>query len=317
LSINHNILPKIAASNKNVLITGEVGTGKENLARAIHAYSDRKKKPFIVLNYSALPGSFPSSKLFGNKSMVFPGSYKEGSRCLALAQGSTLFLHEISETSKVVQQQLLKIMEEKKDKPKGTINSLNASVRVISSTDRNLPALIQKGNFSRDLYFQINGVTLELPPLRKRKEDIPLLIDHFVTCFNRVQSKSVAGVSQDALAMLLDYDFPGNIPELKNIIERALVLCPGDLVSSAHLPEELRKESNVKLESFGIEMAVQAVEAKTIIAALKRNNYNRTAAARDLGIHKSTFFRKIKNLGIVLPQIDGRFRSAHVHDHTL
>lgn len=312
-----NILPKIAASDKNVLITGEVGTGKEIMARAIHIYSGRKENPFIVLSCSALSGSFFSTKIFGNKSIEFPASYKEESGCLAFATGSTLFLDEISEIKKVLQQQLLGIIEGKKDKSNGTTNSLNASVRVIASTDKNLPALIKKGKFSRDLYFQLNGVRLELPPLRKRKEDIPLLVEHFITCFNRIQSKSVAGVSQDTMAMLMGYNYPGNISELKNIIEHAFVLCPGDLISPAYLPEELRKESNVKLESFGIEMAVQAVEAKTIIAALKRNNYNRTAAARDLGIHKSTFFRKIKNLGIVLPHIDGRFRSTHIHEHTL
>ena len=317
------VLPRIAASDNHVLIEGESGTGREMLARALHAYSCRGTRSFIALNCGALPEILFTTERFDCLSGAVAGAYKDNKDnmpgCTTLPSGSTLFLDEISKMSEANQRRLLRILQEKKYEQQGSIHSLKADVRVIASTSRNLSALIKEGKFCRDLYLQINSVTLELPPLRKRKEDIPLLIDHFISCFNQRQRKpvSVQGVSQETMTLLMAYNFPGNISELKNIIEHAFVICTEGYISPSHLPEGVRKNSFAKFETLGMERAVQAVEAQAIIAALKRNNYNRKDAARDLGIHKSTFFRKIKNLGLVLPQIDGRFRSISRKNQTI
>lgn len=302
-------LPSIAASQDNVLIEGENGTGKEILARAIHAFSCRQQKPFLCLNCATLPDTPYAMELFGTRSRFFAAFHEASLGCSPLTGGGTLFLQEIGETSKNIQGQLLHILQEQTTDHENGTRSPCPDIRVIASTRRNLSPLMIAGAFRRDLYFHINCVSLGLPPLRERKEDIPLLIDHFISSTNQAQRKAITGVSQDAMDLLMAYNFPGNISELKNIIIHAYSSCAEGHIYPAHLPKRLRKLATVQPESFGMESAVQTVETQTIIAALKRNNYNRTAAARDLGIHKSTFFRKIKHLGIVLPQIDGRFRS--------
>lgn len=300
-------LPKIAASRNNVLIEGECGTGKEVVARAIHGLSRWRRKPFFSLSCAALSEiPFPLN-LFGNNHF-FTMVFDDNPACITLTRGSTLFLSEISEAGMAIQGQLASILPDKTTAVSEGANKLSfADVRVIASTSKNMHPLMATGSFSRELYCRINGVSLVLPPLRERKEDIPLLIDHFISSANRLQNKSVAGVSQEALDLLMVYNFPGNICELKNIIAHAYASCAEGYISPSHLPPELMQIDPIKQNSSYMERAVQAVEAQAIIAALERNKYNRSAAAHDLGIHKSTFFRKIKQLGIVLPQIDGRY----------
>lgn len=302
-----DILPQVAASDSTVLIQGETGTGKELVARAIHNLSDRSKKPFIGINCGALPDTLLESELFGYKAGAFTGANKNKIGRFAQAEGGTLLLDEIAEISPALQVKLLRVLQERSYEPLGGTSTVPSDVRVIAACNRHLPDLIGEGKFRQDLYYRINVVKLQLPPLRERIEDIPLLIEHFINQFNETQDKTVKGVDQETMSLLMNHDYPGNIRELENIIEHAFVLCSGGYITTKCIPEETRKHKYAELKSLGMGKAVHAVESQAIIESLKRNNYNRTAAARELGIHKSTFFRKIKNLGITLPEVDGRF----------
>jgi len=306
-----DVMPQIAVSDSTVLIKGNTGTGKELVANAIHSLSNRSSKPFIALNCGALPETLLESELFGYKIGAFTGANKDKIGRFAMAQGGTLFLDEIGEISPSLQVKLLRVLQEKSYEPLGATESVASDVRVIAATNRSLSGLIAEGKFREDFYYRIKVIQVELPPLKDRKEDIPLLVNHFISRFNSIQNKSIRGVSHEVMALLMAHDFPGNIRELENIIEHTFVLCPGDLIEPACLPEDFMRGRPQKEEpGAGMERVVQAVESQTIIEALKRNNYNRVAAARDLGIHKSTLFRKIKHLDISLPELDGRFRDS-------
>ncbi len=302
------ILPQIAASESTVLIEGENGTGKEALAHLIHTFSCRNNKPFVSIDCGALPPHLLATELYGNEDEFLTCSSKARPSCFDRAEGSTLFLDEINKISLPVQERLLRILQKKTCEPRGSTNSMHTDIRVITSSSDQLSSLVKEGAFLQNLYYQVNIIQLHLPSLRDRKEDLPLLIDHFVFRWNRMKGKTVKGISHETMDLLMNYDFPGNISELNKVIEHAFALCDEDYIQTSHLPEKIKQEARIKSDPVGIETAVQAVEAQAIIAALKRNNFNRKAAALDLGIHKSTFFRKIKHLGIVLPQVDGRFR---------
>jgi PAS domain S-box-containing protein len=308
-----DILPQIAASESTVLIQGETGTGKELLVRAIHSLGSRSQKPLVALNCGALPDTLLESELFGYKTGAFTGANKDKLGRFGLAEGGILFLDEIGEISPALQIRLLRVLQERIYEPLGSTQSVKSDVRVIAATNSNLSALVAEGKFRRDLFYRINVIRVDLPPLRERKEDIPLLVDHFISRFNRLQRKSIMGVCNETMALLMDHDFPGNCRELENIIEHAFVLCSEPYITPDYLPPELVeggpcKPPEIAREDNSMENVVQAVEAQTIKNALKRNNFNRLAAARDLGIHKSTLFRKIKTLGITLPHTNGRFR---------
>ncbi len=297
------ILPQVAANDSTVIIQGETGTGKELLARAIHDMSPRKGKPFLAVNCGALPDTLLESELFGYKAGAFTGADKDKPGRFALAEGGTIFLDEIGEISPALQVRLLRVLQERAYEPLGGTAAVRANVRVIAATNRDLAAHVRKGAFRQDLFYRIHVVKIELPSLRKRKEDIPLLADHFIARFNRIQGKAVTGIHPDALALLMAHDYPGNVRELENIIEYAFVLCDGGRIEPRHLPEEFVARVPVAA-STGLHTCVRAVEAQAIRGALERNGYNRLAAARELGIHKSTLFRKIKALGIALPRQD-------------
>ncbi len=305
-----DLLPQIAPSDATVLIHGETGTGKELLARAIHNLSPRKNKPFVPVNCGALPDTLLESELFGYVKGAFTGAGKDKPGRFALAEGGTVFLDEIGDISPAMQIRLLRVLQERTYEPLGGTQTRHADVRVIAATHRDLTSLIRKGAFREDLFYRLNVVKLDLPPLRKRKEDIPMLVEHFVARFNRRQGKSVAGVAPEVLALLMAHDYPGNVRELENIVERAFVLCGAGRIERAHLPPELTGMPATAPAPAGDTIAEQtrAAEEQAIRAALERSGLNRMAAARDLGLHKSTLFRKIKALGIELPKQDGRFR---------
>jgi PAS domain S-box-containing protein len=311
-----NVLPQIAASDSPVLIQGETGTGKELLTRAIHNLSHRSAKPLIALNCGALPDTLLESELFGYKAGAFTGAVKDKVGRFGLAEGGTLLLDEIGEISQALQVRLLRVLQEKCYEPLGSTQTVKADVRVIAATNRCLTDLVGEGIFRRDLFYRVNVVRIDLPPLRGRKEDVPLLVEHFISRFNRLQRKSIKGVSQETLALLMGHDYPGNCRELENIIEHAFVLCTDGYITPAYLPEEFMdgcfaaKPEATIADQLGMDRVVHAVEAQAIVDALRRNSFNRLAAARELGIHKSTLFRKIKSLGIDLPQGDGRYRQA-------
>jgi transcriptional regulator with PAS, ATPase and Fis domain len=207
-----------------------------------------------------------------------------------------------------MQSRLLRVLQEQVFEPLGAVQPVKVDVRVIAATNKDLGKLVRKGAFREDLYYRINVVRLPLPLLRDRREDIPLLIEHFVSKFNRLQNKDVAGVSEEATGILMEHDYPGNVRELENIIEHAFVLCQGGLIQPHHLPPSLRGEAEGRPGPMKGALTLSALEAMHIVDAIRRRRGNRTAAAKDLGINPSTLFRKIKSLGIRLPERDGRSR---------
>jgi len=304
-----DVLPQISSSESTVLIQGETGTGKELLARAIHSLSPRVKGPFVAVNCGALPDTLLESELFGYKAGAFTGAEKDKPGRFALAENGTLFLDEIGDVSPALHIRLLRVLQERTYEPLGGTKSVTANVRIITAANRDLATQVKKGVFRQDLFYRINVVKIELPPLRKRKEDIPLLVDHFIRRFNHTQGKTMKGISTEVMALLMAHDFPGNVRELENIIEHAFVLCDKGQIEPRHLPEEFIVRAPAPKTTGNIHGIVQITEAQAIRSALEKNKFNRLAAAKELGIHKSTFFRKIKALGIALPQKDGRARN--------
>ena len=300
------VLPAIAASPSTVMILGETGTGKELMARTIHALSPRNRKPFIAVNCGALPDTLLESELFGYKAGAFTGANKDKPGRFALAKGGTLFLDEIGEISPALQVRLLRVLQERTYEPLGGVRSESADVRVVVATNKDLASQIRDGLFREDLYYRVNVVRIELPPLRRRKEDIPLIVDQFITRFNRLQQKSVQGITVEALSWLMAHDWPGNIRELENVVERAFILCSDGDIGLAHLPGELTAHGMAANSDTDIRSLHDILDAQAIRSALERNAFNRLAAARELGIHKTTLFRRMKKLGISLPEQDGR-----------
>jgi PAS domain S-box-containing protein len=300
------VLPAIASSPSTVLICGETGTGKELMARTIHSLSHHRKGPFVAVSCAALPDTLLESELFGYKTGAFTGAVKDKPGRFALAAGGTLLLDEIGEVSPALQVRLLRVLQERTYEPLGAVRSKTTDARIITATNKDLATEARKGNFREDLYYRINVVRVELPPLRNRKEDIPILVEHFIDRFNRLQHKSILGISGEALSLLMAHNWPGNIRELENVIERSFILCNASHIGIAHLPEELTARGKLNTHASSMRSARELMDAQAIRSALERNGYNRLAAARELGIHKSTLFRKIKRLGIVLPPKDGR-----------
>ena len=292
------VVPAVAVSPSTVLILGETGTGKELVARTIHSLSPRRDGPFIAVNCGALPDTLLESELFGYKAGAFTGAARDKPGRFALARGGTLFLDEIAEVSPALQVRLLRFLQERTFEPLGATRTESADVRIIAATNQDLAEKVKKGSFRDDLYYRVHVVRIELPPLRRRKEDIPLLAEHFIDRFNRIQHKSVQGITTEALSLLLAHDWPGNIRELENMIERAFILCDKGLIGVSHLPEDLTLRHAALKRQPGIKSARELMETQAIRKALERNDGNRLAAARELGIHKSTLFRKMKKLGI-------------------
>jgi PAS domain S-box-containing protein len=301
------ILPQVADSDSTVLILGETGTGKELLARAIHDISIRRNKPFVAINCGALPDTLLESELFGYKAGAFTNAVKDKPGHFAAAEGGTIFLDEIGDISPAFQVRLLRVLDQHKFQPLGSVKSVKADVRVIVATNKDLAGMVENGKFRQDLFYRIDVVHLELPPLRDRKEDIPLLVDKFIFRMNSLRGRAVTGMDREALGLLMSHDFPGNIRELENAIEHAFVLSSDGIIEQQHLPHSvIAKAASPSTDHPTLQDGLKSAEARAIMDALKRNSYNRLAAARDLGMHKSTLFRKIKKLGIILPQTDGR-----------
>ncbi|MFW6106926.1 MAG: sigma 54-interacting transcriptional regulator, partial [bacterium] len=253
------ILPQIAASSSTVLIEGPSGTGKELFARAIHNLSPRKKKPFVAVNCAALPDTLLESELFGHKAGAFTDAKRDKPRRFQLAEGGTTFLDEIGDVSPAMQVRLLRVLQERVVEPLGSIKPVPVDVRVIAATNKNLTKLIRTGAFREDLYYRIHVVHLMLPGLDKRREDIPLLVDHLIAKFNRLRGKQIAGVSDEVLARLMEHDYPGNVRELENIIEQAFVLCRGGMIELSHLPRWLQEQDADVIIAAGMGQRAQAL----------------------------------------------------------
>jgi len=307
LSVNYemrkifDLLPVVAESNSTILLEGETGTGKELFARAIHNLSLRRSKPFVAVNCGALPDTLLESELFGYKAGAFTDAKRDKPGRFALAEGGTIFLDEIGDVSPALQVRLLRVLQEKTYEPLGGVTPVKADVRIIAATNKDLETLVRNGQFRNDLYYRLNVIKTVIPPLRERKEDIPLLADHFIGRFNKIQHRQISEISESAIAYLIRYDFPGNVRELENIIERAFILCRTGQINRSHLPELYEHDPYEDAGPKDCADSLKEVEAAFLMRALKRNDWNRLNTARELGIHKSTLFRKIKSLGLDVP----------------
>ena len=296
-----DILPDVADSASTVLLEGESGTGKELFARAIHHLSPRKKQPFIAVNCGALPDTLLESELFGYKAGAFTDAKKDKPGRFRLAERGTLFLDEVGDISPALQVRLLRVLQEKTYEPLGSVETVPSDVRIIAATNRRLQELVKEGKFREDLYYRINVIRMELPPLRDRMEDIPLLADYFIHHFNLLQKKEISGLSGEALACLVSYHYPGNVRELQNMIEHAFILCKSGLIEPHHLPENICLPRSMESSGSNETMNMKDLEAVFITNMLRRHQWNRLQTAKALGIHKSTLFRKIKALRIQIP----------------
>ncbi|MFZ3138183.1 MAG: sigma 54-interacting transcriptional regulator [Thermodesulfovibrionales bacterium] len=296
-----DILQDIAESESTVLIHGESGTGKELFARAIHNLSRRKKFPFVAINCGALPDNLLESELFGYKKGAFTDARKDKPGRFAIAEGGTIFLDEIGDLPLFLQAKLLRVLQEKEYEPLGAISPVKANVRIIAATNKNLQSMITQEKFREDLFYRLNIVKLELPPLRGRKEDIPLLVEHVIKKLNLKKGRNITGISDSALQLFMTYDFPGNIRELENLLEHAFVMCRSGEIGSGHLPVEFRDAVTVPKTSennISLRGRFKESEAEIVRDTLKRNHGHRGQTARELGIDSSTLWRKMKRLGI-------------------
>jgi PAS domain S-box-containing protein len=296
------ILPDIAESDATILIQGESGTGKELFATAIHNLSPRKGGPLIKVNCGALPETLLESELFGYKKGAFTDAKRDKPGRFKLAEGGTLFLDEIGDLSKGTQVKLLRVLEQKEFEPLGSTRTEKADVRIVVATHHNLATLVDRGAFRGDLFYRLNVMKLEIPPLRERMEDVPLLVDHFIVKLNMKTGKQIRTVSKGAIKILLDHDYPGSVRELENIIEHAFILCKGIEIKVSHLPQYLLSSAGreIKKESVGIKRLYE-LEKRVILEVLERNRGDMGRTARDMGVHRSTILRKIKNYGVKVP----------------
>jgi PAS domain S-box-containing protein len=287
------ILPQVAASEATVLLLGESGTGKEFFARAIHELSPRHKGPFVAVNCGALPENLMESELFGYKAGAFTDARRDKPGRFQLAEGGTILLDEVGDLPLTLQAKILRVLQERVFEPLGGVEGVAADVRVIAATNRDLERMVGDGGFRQDLYFRLNVVRMTLPPLRERRGDIPLLVDHWFKRRMQVGGKDIEGLSAEAMRLLMAHPFPGNIRELENILEYASILCPGGLIQVEHLPADVRAcEHPGPLEATGLTM--EEIRYRAAVEAVERNGGNRNAACRELGISKDTL-RRILN----------------------
>ncbi|MCX7948784.1 MAG: sigma-54 dependent transcriptional regulator [Treponemataceae bacterium] len=293
------IAARCAESDATVVVSGESGTGKELVARFIHERSLRKHKPFVAVNISALPESLAESELFGHKRGAFTGADTDRMGRFELADGGTLFIDEIGDVPVHLQVKLLRVLQFGIIERVGENTPRKLDVRVIAATNKNLPQLVEQGLFRKDLFYRINVITLDLPPLRERKEDIPLLVQHFIEKFNQRNHRMVQGVSREAMEHLMRYDYPGNVRELENIIERAVVLSRGDIILERDLPPlSTRKLTPGTSLSFPLDYreVLGNFERTLIERALQETKGNKSAAARLLGISERHLRSRLERL---------------------
>jgi PAS domain S-box-containing protein len=291
-----DVMPDIAASDATVLIQGESGTGKELFARAIHNLSPRKDGPLVIVNCGALPEPLLESEIFGARRGAYTGATETRPGRLETAQGGTLFLDEIGDLPLPLQVKLLRVLENREYQPLGASQPKKADVRFITATHRNVEKMVEEGAFRRDLYFRVNVVSLPIPSLRERREDIPLLIDMALSRFNRSYGKMIRGFSPEAMQRLLDHDYPGNVRELLNLVEQTVILCRNGEIGIEHLPAGFVKSSGAdKLATSG----KGCPPREKLLEALLRHHGNRTETAREFGVERTTLWRWMKRLDLL------------------
>jgi transcriptional regulator with PAS, ATPase and Fis domain len=291
---------QIAPTPIPALILGETGTGKELVARAIHEQSPRQSKPFVAVNCGALPDSLLESELFGHKQGSFTGAHRDKRGLFEEADGGTIFLDEIGDTSPALQMKLLRVLETKEIRPLGDTRTIRVDARVVSATHRDLETAIEAGGFRQDLFYRLNAVTIYVPPLRRRRVDIPFLAQHFAEEFGAGDARRIA-LSDEFLDTLSEREFPGNVRELRNAVERAIALAsPGEPVTGAHLEPVSRGADSAGLDLSGsLKEVVDRVESAAIRAALEQSDGNRRQAAKTLGLTPPGLRYKLKRLGLL------------------
>ncbi len=288
---------QVAGTGANVLITGESGTGKELFARYVHEHSGRPDGPFVAVNCGAFNEELLANELFGHEKGAFTGAIGK-SGLLVAASGGTLFLDEITEMSPAMQVKLLRVIQQREVLPVGGTRAVKIDVRFVAASNRNMKDWVADGRFRQDLYFRLNVVNLHIPPLSERREDIPLLAQYFLERAATVMGRAVRTISDDALSLLKRYDFPGNVRELENVVERGVALCQGDALETAHLPDDLR---DLGIRAFrrreGRVASLEEQEREYIQWVLKEAHGNQTLAAQMLGIDRVSLWRKLKRFG--------------------
>lgn len=298
----YDLIEKVADTDGTVLIIGASGTGKELIARAIHYNSSRSDRPLVVINCGAIPEELLESELFGHEKGAFTGAYKSRIGRFEMANGGTIFLDEIGEMSPALQVKLLRVLQEKKFERVGGTKTIHVDIRIIAATNKNLTTAINKGKFREDLYYRLNVIPMKVPPLKQRKSDIPLLIDHFLKKFQKGVEKKITGFSPEATDAMLKYDWPGNVRELENVIKRLTILCDDEVVTVDDLPEHIPHkgravrvvEEDLLEKGETLHDAVEDYEKRLILGALERSDWVKTKAAKLLNINRTTLVEKIK-----------------------
>lgn len=293
------MIKRLSKTDTTVLLTGKTGTGKELAARAIHNNSPRKDKPFVVVNSSAIPETLLESELFGHTRGAFTGAIKDKRGLFQEAHEGTLFLDEIGEISFSTQVKLLRAIEDKTITPVGSTSAEKVDLRLIVATNHDLQQEVLEGSFRNDLYYRLNVVSIQLPGLKERKEDVPLLVNHFLRKYSHTLKKEINAISKEALTLLLDYDFPGNVRELEHAIERAVLVCDSEEILPKHLPPEIQFPIETHLQKGADEgKPLQAMEKEHIRLVLIKSGGHKSKAASILGIDRRTLYRKLKKYGL-------------------
>lgn len=299
------MMSMVAPSEATVLITGDSGTGKELIARSLHFNSPRKDKPLVVVNCAAITETLLESELFGHEKGSFTGADKRREGRFMQAASGTIFLDEIGETSSTMQAKLLRVLQEKEIQRVGGEETLKVDVRIVAATNRDLEKEVAEGNFREDLFYRLNVMPLNVPPLKERREDVPLLAQHFLTKFSDKNRKAIKGLVPLAMDMLVNYDWPGNVRELENAIERAVILATGEHITEAQLPLNITEQyEDLEIRPTGTTQildgthSLEDIEKEAILAALNGSNGNKAEAARRLGVTRKTLHNKLKSYGL-------------------
>jgi len=306
-----SLIDKVSGTDSTVLVLGESGTGKELVAKALHYNSPRAQNPFVPVNCGAIPEELLESELFGHEKGAFTGAFRTRIGRFELANGGSIFLDEISEMSPNLQVKLLRVIQEREFERVGGVKSIRIDVRIIAATNRDLEEEVAQGRFREDLYYRLNVIPLNLPPLRERRDDIPLLVKHFMGKYGREKNSRITGFSRRAMNLLAHYRWPGNVRELENLVERVLVLCDGTEVDTADLPERIAAGTPrtsevvplIDLPETGIDLstAVSEFEKAIIMQALTRSNWVKNRAAKLLHVNRTTLVEKIKKQNLQKP----------------